>query len=83
MANNSILKFDPLYPLYPFLGPNKKDKMNVSGNVPIAAAVADNPFGGVPGQEGTDAVFIIISSFIIFTMLSGFGLLESGILSHL
>lgn len=55
--------------------------MNVSGNVPLAAAVADNPFGGVPGQEGTDAVFIIISSFIIFTMLSGFGLLESGMVS--
>lgn len=37
-----------------------------------------NAFGGATGQEGTDAAFVIISAFIIFTMQSGFGLLESG-----
>lgn len=37
-----------------------------------------NPFGGKIDEEGTDALWIIISSFIIFTMQSGFGLFESG-----
>ena len=38
-----------------------------------------NPFGA-EGEAATDALWIIISAFIIFTMQSGFGLLESGTL---
>ncbi|XP_057308412.1 putative ammonium transporter 3 [Hydractinia symbiolongicarpus] len=41
-----------------------------------------NPFGGKVDEEGTDALWIIISSFIIFTMQSGFGLFESGMVSR-
>ena len=40
-----------------------------------------NPFGGAVGQEGVDAMFVVIAAFIIFTMQSGFGLLESGEMS--
>jgi len=38
----------------------------------------ENNFGGAAGQEAIDAAFVIINTFIIFTMQSGFGLLESG-----
>jgi len=38
-----------------------------------------NPFGGEIGYEAVDAGYVIIVTFIIFTMQSGFGLLESGI----
>ena len=51
--------------------------MNISsGNVTQTAATqADNDTGEVgPG----DAVWILTSAFIIFTMISGFGLVESG-----
>ena len=51
--------------------------LNISyGNVTQAAATqADNDAGEVgPG----DAVWILTSAFIIFTMISGFGLVESG-----
>lgn len=51
--------------------------MNISyGNVTQAAATqAENDAGEVgPG----DAVWILTSAFIIFTMISGFGLVESG-----
>ena len=45
--------------------------------------MADNPtdsaLGGVVGKESVDAVWIILSTFIIFTMQSGFALLESGL----
>ena len=45
--------------------------------------MADNPtdsaLGGVSGKESVDAVWIILSTFIIFTMQSGFALLESGL----
>lgn len=41
-----------------------------------------NNFGGANGQEGTDAAWVIITAFIIFTMQSGFGLLESGMVSR-
>jgi len=44
--------------------------------------MADNPFGGSVGHDGTDASFVLISAFIIFTMQSGFGLLESGMVSR-
>ena len=37
-----------------------------------------NPFGGADGQEAVDAMWVILCAFIIFTMQSGFGLLESG-----
>ena len=39
-----------------------------------------NPFGGASGaeNEATDALWVIMATFIIFTMQSGFGLLESG-----
>ena len=37
-----------------------------------------NGFGGDAGSEAVDAAFVILSTFIIFTMQSGFGLLESG-----
>lgn len=37
-----------------------------------------NQFGGATGQDGADAAFVIICTFIVFTMQSGFGLLESG-----
>ena len=40
---------------------------------------ADNVLGGVAGKESVDAVWIIICTFIIFTMQSGFALLESGV----
>lgn len=40
-----------------------------------------NPFGGADGQEGVDAMFVVICAFIVFTMQSGFGLLESGMVS--
>jgi len=36
---------------------------------------------GKADQDGVDAMFVIISAFIIFTMQSGFGLLESGMVS--
>ena len=51
--------------------------MNISsGNLTQAAAIqAENEAGEVgPG----DAVWILTSAFIIFTMISGFGLVESG-----
>ena len=51
--------------------------MNISsGNLTQAAATqAENEAGEVgPG----DAVWILTSAFIIFTMISGFGLVESG-----
>lgn len=52
--------------------------MNISsGNVSQAAPTeaAENDTGEVgPG----DAVWILTSAFIIFTMISGFGLVESG-----
>ena len=38
-----------------------------------------NALGGTFGQESVDAVFIIVCTFIIFTMQSGFALLESGL----
>jgi len=38
----------------------------------------DNPFGGANGMEAVDALWVILATFIIFTMQSGFGLLESG-----
>ena len=41
---------------------------------------ADNVLGGVAGKESVDAVWIIVCTFIIFTMQSGFALLESGLL---
>lgn len=41
-----------------------------------------NPFGGADGQEAIDAMWVILSTFIIFTMQSGFGLLESGMVSR-
>ena len=45
--------------------------------------MADNAtgsaLGGVAGKESVDAVWIIICTFIIFTMQSGFALLESGL----
>ena len=40
--------------------------------------MATNQFGGAVNEDGVDAMFILISAFIIFTMQSGFGLLESG-----
>ena len=51
--------------------------MNISsGNLTQAAATqVENEAGEVgPG----DAVWILTSAFIIFTMISGFGLVESG-----
>lgn len=51
--------------------------MNISsGNLTQAAAIqVENEAGEVgPG----DAVWILTSAFIIFTMISGFGLVESG-----
>lgn len=41
-----------------------------------------NQFGGALGQDGADAAFVIICTFIVFTMQSGFGLLESGMVSR-
>ncbi|XP_066936399.1 putative ammonium transporter 3 [Clytia hemisphaerica] len=41
-----------------------------------------NGFGGDSGSEAIDAAYVIISTFIIFTMQSGFGLLESGMVSR-
>ena len=38
----------------------------------------ENPFGGAPGGEAVDALWVMMATFIIFTMQSGFGLLESG-----
>jgi len=38
----------------------------------------ENPFGGASGMEAVDALWVILATFIIFTMQSGFGLLESG-----
>ena len=49
--------------------------MNLTTTAPAPAA---NPFGGSPGGEATDAMWVIMATFIIFTMQSGFGLLESG-----
>jgi len=43
---------------------------------------ASNPFGGAPGAEAVDAAWVIICTFIIFTMQSGFALLESGSVSR-
>ena len=42
------------------------------------ATAAPNPFGGAPGGEAIDAMWVMMATFIIFTMQSGFGLLESG-----
>ena len=35
-------------------------------------------FGGEPGGEAVDAVFVLFSTIFILTMQTGFGLLESG-----
>lgn len=43
-----------------------------------STAAPPNPFGGTPGGEAIDALWVIMTTFIIFTMQSGFGLLESG-----
>ena len=40
-----------------------------------------NVFGGAPGQSGVDAGYIILCCFIVFTMQTGFALLESGFCS--
>lgn len=47
----------------------------------VNVTVAPNQFDGEAGQDGVDAMFVILSAFIIFTMQSGFGLLESGMVS--
>jgi len=47
-----------------------------------ATVLPANPFGGAQGQEALDAIWVIICGFIIFTMQSGFGLLESGLVSR-
>ena len=46
-----------------------------------ATKMQRNGFGGEEGQEAIDAAYVIILTFIIFTMQSGFGLLESGNIS--
>ena len=43
-----------------------------------STAAPTNPFGGDAGGEAIDALWVIMATFIIFTMQSGFGLLESG-----
>ena len=37
-----------------------------------------NPFGGADGGEAIDAVWLILCTFIVFTMQPGFALLEAG-----
>ena len=49
----------------------------------MAENSTDNVLGGVAGKESVDAVWIIVCTFIIFTMQSGFALLESGLLLFL
>ena len=50
-----------------------------TANTNTATAPPPNALGGTFGQESVDAVFIIVCTFIIFTMQSGFALLESGL----
>ena len=51
-----------------------------TATTPNATTTApDNALGGTFGQESVDAAWIIICTFIIFTMQSGFALLESGL----
>ena len=45
----------------------------------MAENSTDNVLRGVAGKESVDAVWIIVCTFIIFTMQSGFALLESGL----
>ena len=45
-------------------------------------SLPDNPLGGNFGEESVDAAWIIICTFIIFTMQSGFALLESGLFDY-
>ena len=45
---------------------------NITDENPFVKAVYDS------SNAETDAVWILLSAFIIFTMQSGFGLLESG-----
>ena len=56
---------------------NARDPIYISRNLKIKMA---NSFSddGATGQDGVDAMFVILAAFIIFTMQSGFGLLESG-----
>lgn len=44
----------------------------------VTTTSTPNPFGGESGEEAVDALWVIMATFIIFTMQSGFGLLESG-----
>ena len=37
-----------------------------------------NPFGGENGWEAVDAGWLILCTFIVFTMQPGFALLEAG-----
>ena len=39
----------------------------------------DNFFGGAPGFDSQDAGYIVLCCYVVFTMQSGFALLESGI----
>ena len=48
-------------------------------NLTTTTALPDNKLGGTFGQESVDAVWIIVCTFIIFTMQSGFAMLESGL----
>ena len=48
-------------------------------NLTTTTVLPDNKLGGTFGQESVDAVWIIICTFIIFTMQSGFAMLESGL----
>ena len=43
------------------------------------ASPPTNALGGRFDQEPVDAVWIVVCTFIIFTMQSGFALLESGL----
>ena len=43
----------------------------------VKKVLSVNAFGNA-GSESSDAIWILTSAFIIFTMQSGFGLLEAG-----
>ena len=50
-----------------------------ASNSTTTTPLPDNALGGTFGEESVDAVWIIVCTFIIFTMQSGFALLESGL----
>ena len=56
--------------------PQQQQPPQPTTNTPPAAPA--NFFGGGPGKDDLDAAYITLCMIVVFTMQSGFALLESG-----